>query len=403
MAHEIDITTGRSVTAQRPAYKRAPQTGKNSTPGLVLNFSPLQFEDNEVDARIFPYGADGDDQLKKLQNDRWATHVFRRDGPDEIVAVAVKNNAPLLGSRSRKIRLKDNLGLTAALIRNALINHLAGLPRPVLDYDPIRFISQEDILHTCLPAGAICPDWLGMRLMYDMAIRPVYFFKHEPMIAAVFDVRTTRILDRTASDLAAEGFPLTGHYVAERKSRNDDPRVLPHPALVGRVVAVQGQLLRLSDAREDLETIAANSVWLEKKAFPDYLEYRFKNGYERIAEALEKARAQLRSGPEKLKRITSFVEHFASRQHFLAPGIAFKFQPRLSQVATKSFPAVEQAPKPTYIFDQTGSKTDTWHDNGLNQYGPYTSKVFTPNRPRISVICQKAQKRPRRRVCAQIH
>jgi hypothetical protein len=31
---------------------------------------------------------------------------------------------------------------------------------------------------------------------------------HEPMIAAVFDVRTTRILDRTAADLIAEGFPI---------------------------------------------------------------------------------------------------------------------------------------------------------------------------------------------------
>jgi hypothetical protein len=45
-----------------------------------------------------------------------------------------------------------------------------------------------------------------------------------------------------------------------------------------------------------------------------------------------------------------------------------------------------------YIFDQTGSKTDTWNDQGLNQHGPYTSKVFTPNRPRLCVICHKAQK-----------
>ncbi len=31
-------------TAQRPAYNRASQTGKSSTTGLVLNFSPLEFE-----------------------------------------------------------------------------------------------------------------------------------------------------------------------------------------------------------------------------------------------------------------------------------------------------------------------------------------------------------------------
>ncbi|MCU1338038.1 MAG: stem cell self-renewal protein Piwi domain protein [Bryobacterales bacterium] len=380
------------TTAQRPAYNRAPQPGKSSATGLVLNFSSLEFEDKEVDARVFSYGADGDEQLKKLRNEHWATHVFRRDGPDEIVGVAVKADAPQLGTKSRKIRLKENLGLTASLIRNALINYLAGLPRPVLDYDPIRFISQEDILHSCLPAGTACPDWLGVRLLYDMAIRPIYFFKHEPLIAAVFDVRTTRILDHTAAELAADGFPLAGHYVAEHKSKNHDPRILPHPALVGKVEAVQGQMLKLSDARDNLQAIEANAVWLEKRSFPDYLKYRFQGGYERIAEALEKARANLRSGPEKLKRITSFVDHFASKQHFLAPGVSFRFRPLLSQAATRSFPAVEPAPKPTYIFDQTGSKTDTWNDKGLNEHGPYTSKVFTPNRPRLCVICQKAQK-----------
>ena len=380
------------TTAQRPAYNRAPQPEWSSATGLVLNFSPLEFEDKEVDAGVFPYGADGDDQLKKLRNEHWATHVFRRDGPDEIVGVAVKADAPQLGTKSRKIRLEKNLGLTASLIRNALINYLAGLPRPVLDYDPIRFISQEDILQACLPTGTACPDWLGVRLLYDMAIRPIYFFKHEPFIAAVFDVRTTRILDRTAAELAAEGFPLAGHYVAGRKSKNNDPRILPHPALVGKVEAVQGQMLKLSDARDNLQAIEANAVWLEKRSFPDYLEYRFQAGYERIAEALEKARANLRSGPEKLKRITSFVDHFASKQHFLAPGVSFRFRPLLSQAAARSFPAVEAAPKPTYIFDQTGSKTDTWNDKGLNEHGPYTSKVFTPNRPRLCVICQKAQK-----------
>jgi Piwi domain len=381
-----------TTTASRTTYRRGSQTVTDSADGLVLNFSSLEFDDKDVEARIFPYGTDGDDTLKKLRQEHWATHVFRRDGRDEIVAVAVKSDAPQIGANSRKIRLKDNLGLTASLIRNALINYLADLPRPVLNYDPIRFISQENLLGSCLPAGADCPEWLGVRLLYDMAIRPVYFFKHTPMIAAVFDVRTTRMLDRTAAELAAEGFPLIGHYVAQRISKNDDPRILPRPELVGKVASIKDSTLMLSDARDDKQSVAMNEVWLEKRAFPDYLAYRFKGDYARIAEALEKARANLRSGQEKLRRISSSVDHFASKSHFLTPGVSFRFLPLLSQSATKSFPVVEQAPKPTYIFDQTGSKTDTWNDNGLNKYGPYTSKVFTPNRPRLCVICQKPLK-----------
>ena len=70
--------------------------------------------------------------------------------------------------------------------------------------------------------------------------------------------------------------------------------------------------------------------------------------------------------------------------------LSFKFSPLLDDSSKQLFPSLEYAPKP--IFDQTGSKTDTWHDRGLNQYGPYTAKVFTPNRPKLCVICQKAHK-----------
>jgi hypothetical protein len=378
--------------APRATYARPSHPGNISGAGLVLNFSRLEFDEKDIDAGVFSYGPEGDEVLKELRKKHWATHVFRRDGPDEILAVTVKADAPNLGTKSRRIRLKENLGLTASLIRNALINWLAGLPRPVLNYDPIRFISQEDILESCLPAGTERPEWLGVRLLYDMAIRPIYFFKRDPLIAAVFDARTTRILDRTVAELISEGFSPVGHYAVERVSRNEDPRILAHPELVGKIQAVNGSTLLLADAKDDRKTVAADKVWLEKRAFPAYLAHRFSGDYEAAAAALEKTRAELRSGPAKLQKIKSFVDFFATQRLFLAPGVSFNFTPLLSDTSSKLFPALESVPKPIYIFDQTGSKTDTWNDNGLNEHGPYTSKVFTPNRPRLSVICQKAHK-----------
>lgn len=80
-------------TVQRPASTGKPQYGTSSAAGLLLNFSPLEFDDAEVDAGLFPYGTDGDEVLKKLRQEHWATHVFRRDGPNEIVAVPVTADA----------------------------------------------------------------------------------------------------------------------------------------------------------------------------------------------------------------------------------------------------------------------------------------------------------------------
>lgn len=205
---------------------------------LLLNFSPIEFTDTEVEAGVFPYCVDGERVLKQLRQQNWATHVFRREGPDQIIAVPVTANAQTLGESTKKIRLKENLGLTASLIRNSIINFLAGLPRTVLGYDPIRFIAQDDILRSCLPSDLTCPDWLGVRLLYEIAIRPIYFFKHEPFIAAVLDVRTTRILERTVADLLADGLSPAGHYVAKRVSKYQDPRIALHSELVGKVQSV---------------------------------------------------------------------------------------------------------------------------------------------------------------------
>src|SRR5208337_650546 len=120
-----------------------------------------------------------------------------------------------------------------------------------------------------------------------MAIRPIYFFKHEPLIAAVFDVRTTRILGRTVAELIKDGFSPVGHYVTARVSKNNDSRILPRPELVGKVEAVNGSILTLADAKDDMRSVAAGDVWLEKRAFPDYLAYRFQGNHQLIAANLE--------------------------------------------------------------------------------------------------------------------
>lgn len=118
--------------------------------------------------RLFPYGADGQQRLKQLRQEHWSTHVFRREGANQIVAVPITAGAPVIGDSEKKIRLKDNLGLTSVLIRNALLNYLVSLGRPVLHYDPVRFIARDDILRPALPSGVACPEWLSVRMLYDV-------------------------------------------------------------------------------------------------------------------------------------------------------------------------------------------------------------------------------------------
>ena len=150
-----------------------------------MNFSPIQFDDCEISVGQLAYGDGGEEVLKQLREEHKATHVFRREGADSILAVPLASDASLLGE-PKTVRLKDHLGLAAALVRNALLTYLAGIGRIVLSYDPLKFIARHDLLRMNPPPGIAPPGWLAVRLLYEVAVRPIYFFKQEPFVAAVF-------------------------------------------------------------------------------------------------------------------------------------------------------------------------------------------------------------------------
>ena len=129
--------------------------------------------------------------------------------PNTIPAVAQFPQARKPSSGEPKtIQLKQHLGLVAALVRNALLTYLAGMGRTVLSYEPMRFIARNDLLRQI--EGISPPDWLAVRLLFEVAIRPLYFFKQEPFIAALVDVRTTRLIERTVCELIEDGLSLEG-------------------------------------------------------------------------------------------------------------------------------------------------------------------------------------------------
>ena len=362
---------------------------KDVTVQWVLNFSPIGFDDREISVGRLPYGDDGEQVLEQLRDQHYATHVFRRDGARSILAVPVTPEAPLIGD-GETILLSEHLPLAAALIRNALLNDVAGLGRTSLTYEPMKVVSRRDLLRISCPPGIVPPTWLSVRLLYELAIRPIYFSGHDPFIAALLNVRTTRLIDRTAAELIGDGMCLDGLYVG-RPVPSEDPRISADFELVGCVRSVERSQLRLTDFRDGFETVDANSVWPAKDAFAACVSHVFQERSPAIATALECERAALRQGPARLDRITSVLDTLRKRHHEMAPGAPFTFGPLLDE-SMPAFPHLETAPRPVYVYDGRGSKTHKWHDEGLNTHGPYSSDVQTIASPRVCVICQRSQK-----------
>jgi hypothetical protein len=362
------------------------ESSRTPSSNRILNFSPVRFDDAKISVGYLPYRQDGEQVLAQLRREHNTTHVFRRDG-DSILAVSVAADAALIGE-PRTIRLMEHLGLAAALVRNALLTDLAGMGRTVLRYEPLRFIARDNLLRQIEgispPRLAGCSTPLGSRDPSRL------FLRAEPFIAAIVNVRTIRLIERTAWELMDDGLSLEGFYVG-RHVPSDDARIAPHCPLLGRVESRQGSRLRLTDSRDGIETVEAREVWPERRMFAPCLSQVFEECAPKVAELLERHKAALRQGPNRLDRIERTIGYWGRQQYEMAPGMPFKFG-ALVDSASASFPSLKSVAVPIYVFDQSGSKMDTKNDRGLTKHGPYTAQVFTPHQPTICVVCQQSVK-----------
>jgi hypothetical protein len=361
---------------------------------LVLNFSPVHFDDVEVRVGIVEY--QGREHLRTLRSRHNATHVFYREEGTHILCVPIVPDAPEIGNCSTTIRLADNLYLSAALVRNALINYFHTLGQQILTYNPIKFIavgSSNNLLSASVPKGVPCPPELSVRLLYEMNVRVFKLDHQKPFIGLALDIRTARLIKYPCDKLIDEGLSLNGLYVGRFVPRDDD-RMASRFELLGRVQNTHQKQLFLSDERPGFASIHASEVVLEPRyrAFDLCLTHAFRERATQVKRALDSHLAKLRGGPGRFDKLQAAIEHLTHRQLEMALGVAFALQPFLSEESGELFPAIQSAPKPTYVFDPAGNYTDTWHDRGLNEYGPYTAQSFTPSRPRICVVCEGTRK-----------
>ena len=361
---------------------------------LVLNVAPVEFADCEIEAGVLPY--ESREQLAQLREKHDPTHVFRRDSATEILAVPYITAAPRLGMSFRKVRLSENLDLCAALVRNALINYLHGMPRKIFLHRPVVFLAddaKDNILKDCVPAGTTSPNWLTVVPLYEVEVRVFHFEDREPFVGFCLNVRTRKFLDRPCGELLVEGFSLVGHYVG-RKVESRDSRLQARFCLQGRVQAVEGNTLVLDDCRDGEERLDSGEAFLEPKwrAFDALVKHVFKKQAQTILNGLAGKLAAHRHGPERLKKLRAICAFFNKNPLTMLPAVSCRPLQLLAQGSDSTFPSIEQLPPVVYVFDQAGQKSGANRDQGIDDFGPYTAKTLSPSKPRFCVICQSGHK-----------
>lgn len=350
---------------------------------LSINFAPLSIDgQTSVLVGRQPYEAE---RLSDLRAEFRATHVFHRNGRDgTIIDIPVANDALPLGNVQERIDLEQERRLWPPLLSAALLRAFGGV-REILSDRPVSVvgpISRGYLLHTNLP------EWLQRRTLLRFDTRTIHSDQKDTL-GIVCETRLKSFINAPCSILLENDIPLMGRYVVVREPVADE-RILNRPRLVGKVAAVEGDSLMLTDHAEGYATVNAREVFLEprREILEDCVNRLLGRQARAVLDEAERQAAAFHSGPGRRDQIVEALRYLREKANLEAvPGVKFLVGEMLSS-RSKSFPATENIPRPTLLFDPSGTRKDTWNERGLKESGPYDQRTFTPKQLRIAVVCQ---------------
>ena len=232
------------------------------------------------------------------------------------------------------------------------------------------------------------PESVQKRSLLQFTPRTLYSPKGRPLSGLLCDARTRNLLLASCADLIAANVSPVGRYVLVDHPPRDS-RIAPRPQNVGRVRAVDGDMLILEDHREGLETVAAADARLSagRSDFDWCVAQLLGSAAEKVLDDASARAAELHRGPGRLKMIQETLAFLRTQTLEAAPGAVFEIGTLLNSKQA-GFPTSEMIERPALVFDPAGMRTDHWSERGIKANGPYDQRTFTPKKLNISVICQ---------------
>jgi hypothetical protein len=380
----------------QPAYRR--YLAGNSyiiVRNLHLNVVPLIVPDVTLSVGVLPYV--DQDSLRYFRQEYGRTHIFKRtrsDDRDLVYCVALDGSACGFAREQVEVPALENLGLVRALVEEYFVKGFAG-QRQVLGYQPLEILSKDpNQNYLQLAAGSLSiPPWLVVRLSHQIEVRTFGFEKRAPFVGLVLNQRAHRSIERSCADLMHDGLDLRGLYVVEKVARTDS-RYSPHTRLVGRVARIDGGNLHLEDCRENRDLVSADTVQPEASFEGIYrcLEMLYGDKARPIDEKLFQLQSEARGGQATFAEITRVAGRLGQRKQLnLLPGFAVAVGEGLEE-RQPQFPVVKNCPPALLVFDPTLAKPATAYKQEIFSSGPYSQRGFSPSKPKICVVCQRARK-----------
>lgn len=358
---------------------------------MQLNYFPIniEFEQYQICTELY-----SDERLAELRNLHNATHSFFRNGESIYISNKDGDENTTIGLTSKRSTFGDHQ-ITSSLIKHVFFRTFKDrFPKytPV-DFYPFRFFSgqqKDDIIYDALPDNL--KDRIAYKKLIEVQLR-LTEINGKKQFGFLLNIKRNWIFTKSCSDLHAEGYNLIGVEVLYAETLPGLDNILaPNEEFVGEVIEIKGSKAKVHTNQGEKE-YELNELFIRKTKFNigNYITFATsQQKSDEILSIIESKRSEIYNPKSLFGEINNIAKAL-----FNDKGSPILFQNKEGFCFTvDSNPLVVsntiELKTPTFIFDPAATKTtNTYPDNGLNNFGPYDSSIFDIKSPNVLCICNK--------------
>lgn len=356
---------------------------------MQSNFALLNFESE--DYSIYRIKYEDEKQLDGLRDSHNKTNSFFRDG-NYIYHSPMKREGSFYEGELINLSVSDDIDITKKLLHHLVFRTIFRTDSIMADFYPIKFFTRnrendliKDVINDKSQSTKV-GYWKGFKI--DSRIIK---YNNQPFYGLVLNVLYSWKIKVNCKSALEMGISLEEKYV-EIYDTSRSEIFKSNRNLVGKVVSHDGETAIIE--KEEVE---------EKYSLTElYFENSFQNRQDILENFLGHKKAssnfshlkntvQQRAGAQgKEKSIKSLHDWLSQLIFSNNHGFSFTISDFIQSY--DHLWEKMQINKPVFIFNFTHNQTDTWHDRGLREYGPYSRTNFTPSKPKIAVIFREGKR-----------
>jgi hypothetical protein len=353
---------------------------------LTANILPVEFTAARFEVWAREIAEDEDlASLRRTHASKWS--VQWEQGKVFFLPLADDLRAPSATSGD-ELEVRGNLRLLARLTTESLIRRFP-------DYEPLRrkpftFLGRRRQLMSNVgqDLGIENPFLGDFRIWpkYSLDARVMEVRADSPFVGITVDLATRWEIISDLERLQKAGIDLTGLFVVRR---------VPDPnqrALVGRIAAVRGGKVELSESTDEANAVGVTSVMLEgrREVFARCLKQVLGAKYARYEEYRDRQMGDLRRGPALLDEVNRIAHLIGAKPLKLTAGLTCSVRSPLYIGNCDDYKSIVTARRLDYCFDAVRSKRREYAWPGLEKYGPFSRDTFARPSPRVLALFPQA-------------